>query len=67
LPDQPLATWVVEIEAQEIGDAELARRLRIGNPPVVGRLRDGKVVLDMRTVFARQQEDLIAACASACC
>jgi L-seryl-tRNA(Ser) seleniumtransferase len=67
LPDQPLATWVVEIEAREIGDAELARRLRIGNPPVVGRLRDGKVVLDMRTVFARQQEDLIAACASACC
>jgi L-seryl-tRNA(Ser) seleniumtransferase len=66
LPDQPLATWVVEIEAREIGDAELARRLRSGSPPVVGRLRDGKVVLDVRTIFPRQQEDLIAACGAAC-
>jgi L-seryl-tRNA(Ser) seleniumtransferase len=66
LPDQPLATWVVEIEAREIGDAELARRLRSGSPPVVGRLRDGKVVFDVRTIFPRQHEDLIAACRSAC-
>jgi L-seryl-tRNA(Ser) seleniumtransferase len=67
LPDQAMPTWVVEVEAQEIGDAELARRLRMGTPAVVGRLRDGKLVLDVRTVFPRQEPDLIAACGLAVC
>jgi L-seryl-tRNA(Ser) seleniumtransferase len=62
LPDQPLPTWVVEIEAKEISDTELARRLRTGNPAVIGRLRDGKIVLDVRTVFPRQHDALISAC-----
>jgi L-seryl-tRNA(Ser) seleniumtransferase len=62
LPDQAMPTWVVEIEAKAISDAELATRLRTGNPAVVGRLRDGKVVLDVRTVFVREEQDLLAAC-----
>jgi hypothetical protein len=28
---------------------------------VIGRLRDGKLVLDLRTVFAEQEDELIAA------
>src|SRR5262249_29570255 len=41
LPDQALPTAVLEVEASDLGDAELARRLRTGTPAVVGRLRDG--------------------------
>jgi L-seryl-tRNA(Ser) seleniumtransferase len=61
LPDQALPSWVVEVEAHGLGDAELARRLRVGTPAVMGRLRDGKLVLDVRTVFAEQEADLVEA------
>ncbi len=60
LPDQAMKTWVVEVTA-EVGDAELARRLRVGAPAVMGRLRDGKLVLDVRTVFAQQDGPLVEA------
>ena len=61
LPDQAMKSWVVAIEAASLGDAELARRLRLGTPAVVARLRDGKLVLDVRTIFAHQETPLIEA------
>lgn len=61
LPDQSMKSWVVEIEAKSLSDAELARRLRLGNPAVLARLRGGKLVLDVRTIFAPQEGPLIAA------
>jgi L-seryl-tRNA(Ser) seleniumtransferase len=39
----------------------LARRLRRGNPPIVGRIEDDAVILDLRTVFP--EEDAIVAAA----
>jgi L-seryl-tRNA(Ser) seleniumtransferase len=56
-----MKTYVVELEARGLSDAELAYRLRTGTPAVVGRLRDGKLVLDLRTVFQHQEEMLIEA------
>src|SRR5439155_23135173 len=38
LPDQALKSWVVEIEAKDLSDAELAQRLRTGTPAVMSRL-----------------------------
>jgi L-seryl-tRNA(Ser) seleniumtransferase len=61
LPDQPMKSWVVEIEADSLSDAELARRLRLGTPAVMARLRDGKLVLDVRTIFDHQETPLIEA------
>jgi L-seryl-tRNA(Ser) seleniumtransferase len=61
LPDQTMPSWVVEIAARNLGDAELAHRLRTGTPAVVGRVRDGKVVLDVRTVFLHQEDGLVEA------
>jgi len=61
LPDQALKTWVVELKAATLSDTELAFRLRTGTPSVVGRLRDGKLLLDVRTVFPNQDESLIEA------
>src|SRR5262249_34128099 len=61
LPDQALKTWVLEVEARAVSDADLAQRLRLGRPAVMGRLRGGKLVLDVRTIFGEQEPDLIAA------
>jgi L-seryl-tRNA(Ser) seleniumtransferase len=61
LPDQAMKTWVVEVEAEALSDADLAYRLRTGTPAVMGRLRDGKLVLDVRTVLSEQEGSLIEA------
>jgi L-seryl-tRNA(Ser) seleniumtransferase len=61
LPDQSMPAWVVEVEARACSDADLAQRLRLGTPAVLGRLRDGKLVLDVRTVFPDQEAALVEA------
>lgn len=43
------------------GAETLARRLRLGAPPVVGRIREGRLLLDPRTVPAEREDALIAA------
>lgn len=60
LPDQAMKTYVVEVEAHGLSDAELAFRLRLGTPAVLARLRDGKLVLDVRTIFSHQEPELVA-------
>src|SRR5262249_35905908 len=60
LPEQPLPSWVVELSAA-VSDAELAARLRGGEPAVVGRLRGGRLVLDVRTVLPGQETELAEA------
>ncbi len=61
LPDQTMKTCVIELLARDVSDAELARRLRTGEPAVMGRVRNGKLVLDVRTIFTAQEDDLVAA------
>jgi L-seryl-tRNA(Ser) seleniumtransferase len=55
LPDQAMPTVVVEIQARAVSDTDLAQRLRTGDPAILGRLRDGKLVLDLRTIFPEQE------------
>jgi L-seryl-tRNA(Ser) seleniumtransferase len=66
LPDQAMKTMVVELEAQNLGDQELALRLRTGTPAVLGRLRDGRLVLDVRTIFPSQEDSLVTALQRVC-
>src|SRR5262249_17992191 len=53
--------WGVAVEPRAWGDGELAYGLRPGSPAVMGRLREGRLVLDVRTVFAEQEETLVEA------
>jgi len=43
------------------GNDELLARLRHGEPPVIGYLRQGRLILDLRTVAAEDDEALIGA------
>jgi L-seryl-tRNA(Ser) seleniumtransferase len=48
------------------GDPEaLAARLRAGEPPVVGRIHEGRLLLDARTVLAGEDEALLGAVVAA--
>jgi L-seryl-tRNA(Ser) seleniumtransferase len=61
MPDQAVKSVVLEIEPAECSETDLGQRLRLGSPAIVGRLRAGKLILDLRTVFASQDADLLAA------
>jgi L-seryl-tRNA(Ser) seleniumtransferase len=60
-PDQTLPSWAVTVT----GGDPAAARLRRGRPPVIGRVEDNKVVLDLRAVFPEQDRTLAAAVAAA--
>ena len=62
LAEAPVASAGVAIE----GDAEgLAARLRGGDPAVVGRIHQGRLLLDARTVLPGEDEALLAAVVAA--
>jgi L-seryl-tRNA(Ser) seleniumtransferase len=39
---------------------ELASRLRGSEPPIIARVDDGRVLLDLRTVFPEQDRAVVA-------
>jgi L-seryl-tRNA(Ser) seleniumtransferase len=61
LPDVALPTVVLAISTTTLSEGELATRLRTGSPAVVGRVQDGKLLLDLRCVFERDEAALLAA------
>jgi L-seryl-tRNA(Ser) seleniumtransferase len=65
LPDQALATAVVTVVAPEMGETELARRLRMGTTSVVARIQGGELLFDLRTIFPEQEDDLLNAVSAA--
>lgn len=57
-PEQSLPTWLVALE----GDAvEWQRKLRLSDPPVIARVEDDRLVLDLRTVFESEEAELLQA------
>jgi len=62
LPEAALPTRVVTIRAQGgMSTGELARRLRLHRPAVVGRIAGGRLVLDARTLEDRDLEEIAGA------
>jgi len=59
----PLPSWQLWLEPATGGAEELAGTLRSSRPPIIGRIDKGRVVLDLRTVFARQDQEIADACA----
>jgi L-seryl-tRNA(Ser) seleniumtransferase len=61
-PEQSLPTCLIVIENKEAVAEE--RRLRLGNPPIppiIARIERDQVVLDLRTVFAEEEETIVQA------
>jgi|HubBroStandDraft_6_1064221.scaffolds.fasta_scaffold168570_2 L-seryl-tRNA(Ser) seleniumtransferase len=58
-PSSVLPTRLLALSCEGLSADELAARLRASDPPIIARVEDGRVLLDLRTVFA-EQDDLIA-------
>ena len=55
-PAATLPSRLLAMSCQGRSADELAARLRAGEPPIVARVEEGRVLLDFRTVFPEQDE-----------
>jgi L-seryl-tRNA(Ser) seleniumtransferase len=59
-----LPTRLIALTHADLSADELSARLRAGTPPVIARVEEGRVLLDLRTVFPEQDADLATSVAS---
>jgi L-seryl-tRNA(Ser) seleniumtransferase len=57
-PEQSIPTWLIAIRSPDL--PELERRLRTAEPPVIARVEQERLLLDLRTVFAEEEDALVA-------
>jgi L-seryl-tRNA(Ser) seleniumtransferase len=63
-PEQPLKTWLVSIAARNVVEAE--QNCRMAEPPVIARIEEDRLILDLRTVFPEEEEPLARIVRDAC-
>jgi L-seryl-tRNA(Ser) seleniumtransferase len=61
VPTQALTTWCVALSPSNGNAATLAKRLRMGTPPVVGRVQHERLLLDLRSVLPHQDAEIVTA------
>ena len=57
-PTATLPTRLLALTCESLSADELAAHLRAADSPVVARVEEGRVLLDLRTVFPEQDEAL---------
>jgi L-seryl-tRNA(Ser) seleniumtransferase len=60
-PSSVLPTRVLALTCQSLSADELSARLRLSDPPIIARVEEGRVLLDLRTVFMEQDSALALA------
>jgi L-seryl-tRNA(Ser) seleniumtransferase len=59
LPTQKIPTWCVAVSSVNESIDRLAGRLRATNPALVGRVRNDRLLLDMRTIQPQQDLEVV--------
>ncbi len=65
LPEQNMETFAVTVRPQKQTVSSLEKKLRLGKPPVVARVKDDAVILDVRTLLDDEFYLLVSALNSA--
>lgn len=58
LPTTDIPTWLVTLDFHDLAEDLIAAKLRQGEPAVMVRIAQGKVLLDVRTILPGEQETL---------
>jgi L-seryl-tRNA(Ser) seleniumtransferase len=68
-PAQSLPTYVLRVSSEQFSASQLESRLRStpGGIPVIARIEDDRLILDLRTVFPEQETELAEALVAALC
>lgn len=64
LPLAELPTAVVVLRPRAISVNKLEKALRGYTTPIIGRIKDGRLLLDLRTILPRDEDDIVAAMAA---
>jgi L-seryl-tRNA(Ser) seleniumtransferase len=59
-PSSVLPTILLAVTCEGMSADELAGRLRSSDPPIISRVEEGRVLLDLRTVFPEQDRTVLA-------
>ncbi len=59
LPEESFPSIGIAITDSKVN--QLAKRLRMNDPPIIGRIQDDKLVLDIRTIFPNEDQIVIEA------
>jgi L-seryl-tRNA(Ser) seleniumtransferase len=62
-PSAVLPTWLLAVASSDFSADELAARLRKSDPPIISRVQEDRVLLDLRTVFPEQDDFIVDAIA----
>jgi L-seryl-tRNA(Ser) seleniumtransferase len=57
LPTEEIPTKAIAVEHDGMGANHVAERFRLARPPIIGRIKDDRFLLDLRTIF--DPDDLI--------
>ncbi|MDR2549953.1 MAG: L-seryl-tRNA(Sec) selenium transferase [Desulfobulbus sp.] len=60
MPEQNLASWAVAVKPLAMKISQLERRLRQAAVPVIGRVEDGQLLFDLRTIAIDETDTLLA-------
>jgi len=63
-PSAVLPTQLIALSHADLSADALSARLRSNAPPVIARVEEGRVLIDLRTVFPEQDANLVTALAS---
>ncbi len=58
-PEQSIPTWLIAVKCAN--EATAQKKLRAGDPPVIARVEDGRLLLDLRTVLPEEEGELATA------
>ncbi len=59
LSTEQLPTYVLAIKPEKMSVESLAKRLRLSNPPIFGRIEDDHYLLDFRTIFKGEEKIIV--------
>lgn len=60
-PEAELPTFLVAVACRSLSAQALERALRAHNPPVIARIQEGRVLLDLRTVAPFEEDAVLSA------
>ena len=60
-PEKPFPSRALAVSLESLGAEDIAARLREAEPPVVARIEEGRVLLDLRSIAPAEDEDVAKA------
>jgi len=58
-PECRLPTTLITLDARHVSPNTIESRLRSQDPPIILRLEEDKILIDLRTVFPSQEQALL--------